>query len=117
MRLLLLLLTLLPLTGGCGIDLFDWVPEGSLESAVYTKIDQPRLWEEVKEVVNKHWRLKEIDEEELYMETEWDEHLGPMYKAGLRRQCKVWVHNTERGPYLEVQVLKEINNNIKNSSF
>lgn len=114
MRLLLLLFTLLPLTSGCAmLDIFGWVPEGSTESAVYAKIDRPRLWEEVKEVVNKHWRLKEIDEEDLYIQTEWDEHLGPMYKSGLRRQCNVWVHQTERGPYLEVQVLKEINTNIK----
>lgn len=114
---LLLLLALLasPLTAaGCAIDLFDWMPEGSTESQVYAKIDQPRLWEEVKEVVNKHWRMKEIDETDLYIQSEWDEHLGPMYKSGLRRQANVWVHADDQGrPYLEVQVLKEINTNIK----
>ncbi|MHC5020766.1 MAG: hypothetical protein ACYTGX_11770 [Planctomycetota bacterium] len=113
MRLLALLLAMLPCLGGCAIDLFDWWPEGSTESAEYSKIDKPRLWEEVKEVVNKHWRMKEIDEEDLFIESEWDEHLGPMYKSGLRRQCNVWVHDGERGPFLEVQVLKEINTNIK----
>ena len=52
---------------GCAIDFLGWMPEGSTESAVYAKIDRPRLWEEVKEVVNKHWRMKEIDETGLYI--------------------------------------------------
>jgi len=113
MRPLLLCLALLPFTAGCAFDLFDWMPEGATESATYSKIDAPRLWEETKEVINKHWRLKEINEEDLYIQTEWDEHLAPMFKGGNRFQCNAWIHQTDNGPYLEVQVLKEINTNIK----
>jgi hypothetical protein len=118
-----LLLTALIACGalGAGCELFHF-GDGTMESPRFRELIDParpkdarsRLWQDVKEVVNRHWRLKVIDEHEYYVQTEWEEHLGPMYKSGFRRQLNAWVHDDPKaGPWFEVQVLTEVNINIK----
>jgi hypothetical protein len=36
-----------------------------------------------------------------------------MYKGGFRRQVSAWVHESDAGPWFEVQVVTEVNINIK----
>jgi len=84
-----------------------------LRSRVRPDEGRSRLWQEVKEVINRHWKLKVIDEQDYYVQTEWEEHLGPMYQSGFRRQLNAWVYDSDDGPWFEVQVLTEINSNIK----
>ena len=115
MRALMLcaLLSIGATASGC-LHLFDWLPEGAAESKRYPEITKSQLWLHVKEAVHKHWRLKEIDEHEYSLQTSWEEHLGPMYQSGWRQQVNCWLYDSDQGPYYEVQVLRQVNMNIKN---
>lgn len=112
--LLLALLGLGATAPGC-LSLFDF-GQGTTESPRFselTKEGRGALWLELKEVVARHYPLATIDEEDYYLQTRWEEHLGPMYKSGFRRQVNAWVYDSEQGPWFEVQVLTEVNANIK----
>ena len=98
------------------IPLIDsMVPLGTTDSRVYRKITREELWDIVKDSVARDFRPKEFDERNLSLSTEWDEHLGPMYKSGRRRRAHVWVYEGDGGPYLSVQVEREVNANIKHT--
>lgn len=115
----ILLASVLAATSGPGcllVPLIDsMIPLGTTDSREYRKITRDELWDIVKDAVARDFRPKEFDERNFTLSTEWDEHLGPMYKSGRRRRAHVWVYDGEAGPYLSVQVEREVNINIKHT--
>ena len=108
-------LVLAAATGPGCIALFDF-GDGTMESPRFRELKKEgrgALWLELKEVVARHYPLATIDEEDYHLQTRWEEHLGPMYRSGFRRQLSAWVYDSDQGPWFEVQVLTEVNINIK----
>ncbi|MCI0341119.1 MAG: hypothetical protein L0216_08180 [Planctomycetales bacterium] len=89
------------------------VPAGSTETKEYVKLKKEDLWERIKEIVAKHFRIRDVDEDAFYLNTEWDVVLGVHYQTGFRRQLHLWVKEGSKGPYLQLQCLREKNVNIQ----
>ncbi len=98
---------------GCGI--FDGIfPEGSSRSRNFRNVPEmsPRkLWEHLQEAVNEEYNIKVADDEQMKLETEWSEHLGPMFKTGRRYMVVAAVLQQEGELFIEVTVRRELNAN------
>ncbi len=99
---------------GCGIwDLF--IPEGSSKSRDFSRIKgitNRKIWENLQEAVNEEYNIKLANDEEMRLETEWNEHLGPMFKTGRRYMVCAKVLNEEGELFVETTVRREINANV-----
>jgi hypothetical protein len=117
LRFLLILLLSLS-AGGCGV--FDLIgslfPEGALRSPDYSRIRgiTPRaVWEHLQEAVNEEFDIRLADDENLELESDWNEHLGPMYRMGRRYQIAARVVTDELGLGVEITCRREVNTNIR----
>jgi len=109
-----LFLAFLPGLCGCtdlGILLFG---VGSTPSRPYPGRTVEQVWEVLQDSVNETYDIKRADDKEKYIETDWNEHLAPMYKLGRRYRVRAWVKTSEETgvPFIEVSVEREINSNI-----
>jgi hypothetical protein len=105
---------LLAFTAGCmhlGYAVFG---VGSTESPRWNGVPAEKVWVTLQEAVSDYYDIRLADDEEKYLETEWSEHLGPMYKSGRRYRARVRLkREPETGaPYLEVTVDRQINTNM-----
>jgi hypothetical protein len=100
---------------GCANLGYQLFGVGSQESPRWPGLDTHRLWETLQEAVNDYYDIRLADDEEMYLETEWKESLGPMYKSGKRFRVRAWVRMDEEvpGPYVEITVDREINTNLE----
>ncbi len=109
----------LALTAAPGCLIFGLVesliPLGTYETHHYPKLTRQQLWEQTKYVVAKHFRVWDVDEEGYYLKSEWDVVLGVHYQTGTRRQLHVWAYESDKGPYLQIQCLREKNANIQHT--
>jgi hypothetical protein len=87
---------------------------GSTPSRPYPGRTVEDVWDALQDVVNETYDIKRADDEDKVLETEWSEHLAPMYKLGRRYRVRAWVktHEETGVPFLEVTVEREINTNI-----
>jgi len=76
------------------------------------KITEYKLWEHLQEAVNEEFDIRLADDEKMEIETEWNEHLGPMFKMGRRFMAEARVVQEERQLYFEVIVRRERNANL-----
>ncbi|MHC4780116.1 MAG: hypothetical protein ACYTFG_16215 [Planctomycetota bacterium] len=114
MRKFLLLGMILVVSNGCvalGYALFG---RGSSESQRWRGRSQEEIWDVLQEAVNDYYDIKLAHDDDKYLESEWNQHLGPMYKSGKRFRVLAYVHWDEEflAPYIEITVEKEINTNI-----
>jgi hypothetical protein len=114
MRRLFWLGILLLLCTGCkqwGLELFG---KGESESKRWAGLPKDELWGVLQEAVNDYYDIRLADDEALYLLSEWKEFRAPMYKSGKRFRVKAWVKWDEehKASYLEVQVEREINENM-----
>jgi hypothetical protein len=88
--------------------------KGTSESKRWAGLPKDQLWDVLHEAVNDYYDIRLADDEEMYIESEWDEHLAPMYKSGKRFRVQAWVKWDEehKASYLEVMVDREINENM-----
>lgn len=115
MKRLLFFLALLASATGCmemGYYLFG---VGSTESRRMPKKTPSEIWNALQETVNEYFDIRLADDEEKYLETEWNEHLGPMYKMGRRLRVRAWVKMDEDqlAPFIEICVDREVNTNFE----
>jgi len=87
---------------------------GSTESRRWPQIEPERVWEVLQEAVSDFYDIHKALDDEMYLETEWNEQLGPMYKTGRRMRARVWVRIDEnaRAPFIEVTVDRQVNTNM-----
>ncbi|GEM_PF-3527091 len=115
MRKALWLMILQILLPGCLPSCFEIFGKGSTESHPYPGMPPEEVWEALQRAVNDYYDIRLADDEEMYLESEWNEHLAPMYKSGRRLRVRAWVrvHEETGLPYLEVTVDREINTNME----
>lgn len=99
---------------GCAQLGYQLFGVGHTRSNPYRGSDQDRIWTLLQEAVNDYYDIRLADDEDRYLETEWKEQLGPMYKTGRRFRVRAWVRaDDETGtPFLEVTVDRQINDNM-----
>ncbi|MHC4598231.1 MAG: hypothetical protein ACYS47_04425 [Planctomycetota bacterium] len=114
MRKMILLGLCLVFFNGCAALGFALFGRGASESRRWRGRKPEEIWEVLQEAVNDYYDIKIAHDEDQYLETEWDEHPGPMYKSGKRYRvlAKVLWDDKFFAPYIEVTVEKEINTNM-----
>lgn len=104
------------LSTGClqlGITLFG---AGCAESPRYRSVSRDEVWHALQRVVNDFYDIRLADDDEYYLESEWSEHLGPMYRMGRRLRVRAYVKEDEELgglPYFEVTVDRQVNTNME----
>jgi hypothetical protein len=100
---------LLPLAAGCAM-FPGWGPSGSSKGRPHKDVEIAKAWVAIKESFGVDWRAEYVGDVEYQIESAWDEQMAPMYRKGRRRRCTAWLYRNSSGhPYVEVQILREVN--------